>query len=196
MLKDIISKRSKIHTRDINLTTYPHTDSRVLVHGELKDQRYIPVFDVTGKVKAPGIIHHMSVTLLIDPDPLTIIQAEAQMLTVPLTECRATLDRVELLCGIEIKSGFSSQIRQIMGGNRGCTHLCGLVVAMGQEIVHGWLTQKRSKKSPVPASLDHVKEKGFLIDSCRIWKKDGPKMKEILLAIEENGKKMRDAEPL
>ena len=159
MLKDIIKERSKIHTRDISMATYPHTDSQVLVHGELKDQRYVPIFDVTGKVKAPGIIHHMSVTLLIDPDPLTIIQAEAQMLTVPLAECRVTLDRIALLSGVEIKSGFSSQIRQIMGGNRGCTHLCGLVVAMGQEIVHGWLTQKRSKKLPIPASLDDVKEK-------------------------------------
>ena len=72
-----------------------------------------------------------------------------------------------------------------MGGNRGCTHLCGLVVAMGQEIVHGWLTQKRSKKTPIPASLDDVKEKNYLIDSCRIWKKDGPKMKEMLQAIEK-----------
>ena len=188
MLKDMIKKHSKIHTRDISLATYPHTDSQVLVHGELKDQRYVPIFDVTGKVKAPGIIHHMSVTLLIDPDPLTIIQAEAQMLTVPLAECRVTLDRVALLSGVEIKSGFSSQIRQIMGGNRGCTHLCGLIVAMGQEIVHGWLTQKRSKKLPIPASLDEVKEKNYLIDSCRIWKKDGPKMKEMLQAIEKNEK--------
>jgi len=185
MLGEIIKQQSKIHTRDISLTTYPHTDSRVLIHGELKDKRYIPVFDLTGSVKAPGIIHHMSVSLLIDPSPLTIIQAEAQMLTIPLEECRATLDRVDLLCGVKIESGFSSHVRQIMGGNRGCTHLCGLVVAMGQEIVHGWLTQKRSKKSPVPASLDKVKEKNFLIDSCRIWKKDGPKMKELLLAIEK-----------
>ncbi len=188
MLKDIIKERSKIHTRDISMATYPHTDSQVLVHGELKDQRYVPIFDVTGKVKAPGIIHHMSATLLIDPDPLTIIQAEAQMLTVPLAECRVTLDRIALLSGVEIKSGFSSQIRGIMGGNRGCTHLCGLVVAMGQEIVHGWLTQKRSKKSPIPASLDDVKEKNYLIDSCRIWKKDGPKMKEMLQAIEKKRK--------
>jgi len=188
MLREMIKERSKIHTRNISLTTYPQSDSRVLVQGELKDQRYIPVFDVTGKPRAPGTIHHMSVFLLIDPNPLTIIQAEARMLTVPMEECQATLDRVAQLQGVEIKSGFSSQIRQIMGGNRGCTHLCGLVVAMGQEIVHGWLTQKRSKESPIPASLDQVKEKEFLIDSCRIWKKDGPKMKEILQAIETKGK--------
>ncbi|MBA3013008.1 MAG: DUF2889 domain-containing protein [Proteobacteria bacterium] len=185
MLRDLMKEHAKIHTRNISLSTCPHTEDRVLVHGELKDQRYIPVFDVTGKTRAPGIVHHMTVTLLIDPNPLTIVQAEARMLTVPMEECQTTLDRVAMLVGVEIKPGFSSHIRKIMGGNRGCTHLCGLVVAMGQEIVHGWLTQKRSKKSPIPVSLDKVKEKGFLIDSCRIWKKDGPKMREMRLAIEK-----------
>ena len=125
----------------------------------------------------------MAVTLLIDPSPLTIVQAEAEMIVVPMEECRATLDRIDPLIGIVIKSGFSSQIRKIMGGNRGCTHLCTLVVAMGQEIVHGWLTQKRSKKAPLPVSLDAVEEKGYLIDSCRIWKKGGPKMQEMLQTI-------------
>jgi hypothetical protein len=185
MLKDMIKKQSKIHTRDIRLTTYPCTDDRVLVQGILKDQRYIRVFDVTGNARAPGMVHHMSVTLLIAPNPVTIVQAEAQMLTVPMTECPSTLDLLEQLIGVEIKSGFSSQIRKIMGGNRGCTHLCTLVVAMGQEIFQGWLTQKRSKETPLPVSLDAVEEKEFLIDSCRMWKKDGPKMREMQLAIEK-----------
>lgn len=184
MLKGMIKEQSKIHTRNISLATYPCTDSCVLVQGILKDQQYIPVFDVTGKTKAPGTVHHMSVTLLITPDPLTIVQAEAEMLTVPMAECPSTLDLVEQLVGVQIKSGFSTQIRKIMGGNRGCTHLCTLVVTMGQEIFHGWLTQKRSQKAPLPASLDDLEEKGFLIDSCRMWKKDGPKMREMQKAIE------------
>ena len=188
-LEEIVKDRQQIHTRDICLSTYPHTGSQVLVHGRLKDKRYIPVFDIIGKLKKPGTIHNMSVTLLINPNPLTIIKAEAQMFTVPMPECRSTLDRVEMLNGVEIKSGFSSQIQKIMGSNRGCTHLCGLVKAMGQEIVHGWLTQKRSEKSPIPGSLDDIKEKQFLIDSCRLWKKDGPKMQELIQAMEENKQK-------
>jgi len=188
MLKDMIKKQSKIHTRNISLTTYPCTDSCVLVQGILKEQRYIRVFDITGKARAPGTVHNMSVTLLIAPNPLTIVQAEAEMLTVPMAECPATLDLVEQLIGVEIKSGFSSQIRKIMGGNRGCTHLCTLVVAMGQEIFQGWLAQKRSKEAPLPVSLDAVEEKEFLIDSCRMWKKDGPKMREMQLAIEKKRK--------
>ncbi len=184
MLYQTIETLKKIHTRNICLATFPYTGTQVLVRGELRDERQIPMFDITGQVKAPGPVHHMSVILLIDPDPLTIIQAQARMMTVPMAECHTTLDRVPLLQGVEIKSGFSRQILKIMGGNRGCTHLCTLVTAMGQEIVHGWLTMKRSEKSPVPASLEEVKEKSFLIDSCRIWKKEGPKMKELMQAFE------------
>lgn len=192
MLKEMIKERSQIHTRNIQLATYPHEGSQVLVQGVLKDERLIPVFDVTGKARPPGTVHHMVVTLLIDPDPLTIVRAEAEMLTIPMDECPSTLDRVALLVGVQIKAGFSNQIRQIMGGNRGCTHLCNLVTAMGQEIFHGWLTQKRSQKSPLPLSLENIEEKAYLIDSCRIWKKGGPKIKEMRQAFEKNGEPSPD----
>jgi Protein of unknown function (DUF2889) len=183
MLDKLIENKSKIHTRDIQLATYPHTDSQVIVHGVLKDQRYIRVFDVTGFVKEPGIIHHIDVKLLVRSDPLRIVEAQAKMLHIPLTECRSTLDTIEKLKGIEIKSGFSASIRRIMGGKKGCTHLCQLIIVMGQEIVHGWLTEKLKNKSAIPKDLEHFSEKNFLIDSCRMWTRHGPKMKQVEKAI-------------
>ncbi|MBU1342450.1 MAG: DUF2889 domain-containing protein [Proteobacteria bacterium] len=185
MLNKLIENQSKIHTRDIRLATYPYTESRVVVHGVLKDQRYIKVFDVTGAVIGPGIIHHMDVKLLIKADPLTIEDAQAQMLHVPMSECTTTLDTIENLKGLEIKSGFSKMIRSIMGGNKGCTHLCQLVIAMGQEIVHGWLTQKRKDKPPVPKDFNSFSEKKYLIDSCRMWSGQGPKVQRLEKIIKD-----------
>lgn len=183
MLNKIIENKSKIHTRDIRLATYPHTDARVVVHGILKDQRYIKIFDVTGAVKNPGIIHHMDVKLLIKSDPLMIEDAQAQMMCVPMPECTTTLDTIEKLKGLEIKSGFSKNIREITGGKTGCTHLCQLIIAMGQEIVQGWLTHKRKDESPVPDDLKSFSDKRFLIDSCRMWSHQGPKIKCLEQAI-------------
>ena len=102
MLDNILENKIKIHTRDIQLATYPHTDSRVIVHGVLKDKRYIRIFDVTGAVIEPGIIHHMDVKLLI---------------------------------------------------------------------------------KPVPKDLKSLDEKNFLIDSCRLWTRQGAKMKSLEQAI-------------
>ena len=182
-LNEIIAQKTKIHTRDIKLATYPHSSRSVIIHGILKDERYVPVFDVTGEVKHPGVIHHLDVKLLVRADPLAIEAAEAEMLTVPMPECRTTLDAVPQLTGLEIKPGFTAGIRNLMGGNKGCTHLCHLVTVMGQEIVHGWLTQKRRNAAPLPKDIESLSESSFLIDSCRMWKKDGPKMERLIDAI-------------
>ncbi len=183
MLKKLMKSRPGIHTRDITLATHPHTDSSIIVHGILKDQRRIRIFDVTGSPMEPGIIHHMEIFLLIVSGPLRIEDAEADMIHVPMPECRTTLDTVEKLKGLEIRTGFSKNIRRIMGGKAGCTHLSQLVLAMGQEIVHGWLTQKRKAYSPAPKDFDTFDEKHFLIDSCRMWTKNGPKMKNLEKAM-------------
>jgi hypothetical protein len=183
MLKHLIQNTKAIHTRDINLATHPLPDSKILVHGVLKDMRTIKIFDVTGTPMEPGIIHHMEVILLIKSDPLMIEDAESDMIQVPMPECRTTLDTVEKLKGLKIRSGFSKNIRSIMGGTKGCAHLCGLILAMGQEIVHGQLTWKRKDYVPPPKDFENFDEKQFLIDSCRMWTKDGPKMKNLENAI-------------
>ncbi len=183
MLDEIIKTKPRIHSRDISLATWPHEGSRIIVHGVLKDMRYVNVFDITGKILKPGVIHHMDVKMMIRSDPLTIEKIQVQMIHVPMGECRTTLDTVSQLTGVEIRSGFSGKVRSIMGGKKGCTHLCHLIIVMGQEIVHGWLTSKRSRKLPVPESLDDISEKNFLIDSCRMWTEKGPKMKSLEKAI-------------
>ncbi len=183
MLNKVIDTKPKIHTRDIKLATYSHTDSRVIVHGVLKDERYIKIFDITGQILEPGIIHLIDVKLLIKSDPFIIEDAQAELIKVPMSECTTTLDTIEKLKGLEIKSGFSKTIRDIMGGKKGCAHLCHLIIVMSQEIVHGWLTHNRKNKSPVSTNLDSFAEKKFIIDSCRMWTNNGPKMKNLEQAI-------------
>lgn len=190
MLSDLIKDRVQIHTRDIQMTTFPHEHGQVIVMGELTDTRYVKVFDITGKILEPGTIHHIRLFCRVAPDPLRIVEVQADMPTIPMADCRTTLDRVPLLTGLEIKSGFTSKVSEIMGGIKGCTHLATLTKAMAQEIVHGWLTAKRRNPAPLPDNLEDIKEKGFLVDSCRMWKKDGPKiqaLKKTVLALKKNG---------
>jgi len=179
MLDTLILNKTKVHTRDIQLATYSHENSKIIVHGILKDLRHIKIFDITGKILEPGVIHHMDVKLLVHANPLTIEAAEATMLHVPMEECHSTLDTINQLIGIQIKSGFSKKIRMIMGGKRGCTHLCQLINTMSQEIVQGWLTQKNKERISIPTNLDKFKEKAYLIDSCQMWTQDGPKMRRL-----------------
>ncbi len=185
MLADLIKNLSKIHTRDICMATYPHEKGQVIVAGELIDTRYVKIFDITGRVLEPGTIHHMRLFCLVASDPLRIVEAQADMTTIPMEECRTTLDRVPLLAGLEIKPGFTRQVGTIMGGTRGCTHLATLTKAMAQEIVHGWLTEKRREPTPLPDNIQDIKESGFLVNSCRMWKQDGPKIQALAQAIQQ-----------
>ena len=185
-LSDLIRNRQHIHTRDIRLETFPHENGQVIVHGELTDRRHVSIINLIGQKKDPGIIHHMTATLLIAPHPLRIIEAQGQMLTIPMDPCRNTLDRIPLLEGLEVKPGFSRQINEIMGGVRGCTHLTTLVRTMGLEIIHGWLTDRQHRQKGAPPVSDMPKETAYLINSCRLWKKDGPKIKELQSIIDQH----------
>ena len=185
MLAELIKDLPRIHTRDISMTTFPREDGQVIVSGELTDTRYVKIFDITGGIREPGIIHHLRLFCLVAPDPLRIVEVEADMPCIPMAECRTTLDRVPLLAGLEIKPGFTRKVAEIMGGTRGCTHLCTLTKAMAQEMVHGWLTEKRRQPMVLPDKIADVKESGFLVDSCRMWQKDGPKIQALTQAIQK-----------
>ena len=194
MLAELIKDLSRIHTRDIRMTTFPHENGHVIVAGELIDTRYVKIFDITGKALEPGTIHHIRLFCRLAPDPLRIVEAEADMPAIPMAECRTTLDRVPLLEELEIKPGFTRKVAEIMGGTRGCTHLCTLTKAMAQEMVHGWLTEKRREPMVLPDNIEDIKESGFLVDSCRMWKQDGPKIQALAQSIQQaphDGKKTR-----
>ena len=184
-LKELIKNKKKIHTRNIELATYSGNDSELIVQGKLIDERFQQVFDITEKQLPEGLIHHMIIYLLICDNPLRIVKAEAFMPHVPMSQCHETLDVIKKVEGLEIKGGFSKKIKEFMGATKGCTHLTHLLTVMGQEIVHGWLTEKRKKKTPIPTSIDQIKEKNFILNSCRLWTKDGPKVKAIQDAIEK-----------
>lgn len=185
MLEEFIKNRPLIHTRNISLSAVPHTESQIIVHGELKDERHVHIIDILGRDKPPGIVHHMTATLLIAPDPLRIEQAEAKMITVPVDQCPETLDRIELIQGLEVKPGFSQKVRNLVGGANGCAHLCTLVKAMGTEIIHGGLTWKRHQDRDKDRIPQIPKESPvYLVDSCRLWKKGGPRYNTLMQAID------------
>ncbi len=184
MLADLITDRPRIHTRDIRMTTFPHENSRVIVAGELIDTRYIKIFDITGKILEPGTIHHIRIFCRIAPDPLRILEAEADMPCIPLEACRTTLDRVPCCKALKSSPDHPQGVTD-HGGTRGCTHLATLTKAMAQEMVHGWLTEKRRDPAPLPDNIEDIREKDFLVDSCRMWKKDGPKIRALAKAIQQ-----------
>ncbi len=177
-LKNLI-KEAPVHERLIEVRSYPLGEDQLIVEGRLRDERLIQGYDWNGEQCSPGIIHLMSVRLLVGDWPVTIFDAEAEMEEIPHRLCSTILDGVKKLIGLQIMSGYGEKVNNLLGGIRGCNHLTYLIVSMGTAALHGYWTSYSRSRHPIPRSLDEFTGLSNLINSCKLWKEDGPIIKEI-----------------
>lgn len=185
-LKDL-ARDAPIHERRVEIRTYPLEDERLIVEGWLKDERLVSGYHWDGRPRPTGVVHWMCARLLLGGWPLSILDAEAEMPDVPHDLCPSAMDSVKRIVGLSIVSGFSEEIHRRLGGVQGCAHLTYLIVAMGPAAVHGYWTQMSRELQPVPHSLEEFPGISAVINSCMLWKEDGPLTQEIRARIEKRG---------
>jgi hypothetical protein len=174
-----------IHRRLLTLTSYPAGEDEIVIEGSLKDERFRPVYELSGRKRDKGVIHDLVIRLLVGGSPLTIIDAEAEMRHVPRELCVETRNSIKNIIGMVIRSGFGDRVHKIIGGVKGCAHLTHLLTVMAQEALHGYWTHKMGKPGIPPRSLDDIDGLPYLINSCSLWRENGPLVKEIEAVIEE-----------
>jgi hypothetical protein len=179
-------KGDPIHSRILDFRTYSLDGERVIAVGKLRDERYLPFYDSVGQAGKEGVIHEMHLYLLIGGTPLLILEADAEMPHVPHRPCMETRESIRRIVGLEIKSGFSEKVHKLIGNVEGCAHLTHLLVVMVQAAIQGYWAQKMSKRRPVPRSLDEIEDLNYLVNSCKLWREDGPIIEEFREIIEEN----------
>jgi hypothetical protein len=150
----------------------------------LKDERFRAIYDLSGDKRDEGVIHNLVVRMLIGGMPLRVLDAEAEMPHVPRERCRDTEESVKKIVGLEIRSGFGERVHKRIGGVKGCAHLTHLLIALVQEALHGYWTHRMRNPEPPPRSMEDVEGLAYLINSCRLWRSNGPLVKEIQAAIE------------
>jgi hypothetical protein len=178
-LVDAIKKENRIHQRVLDMSTYALDDEKVVVEGTLRDERFRPIYELSGQKREEGVVHHMIIRLVVGGLPLRILDAEADMPHVPMPLCVTTRESVKKIIGLKIKSGFGEKVHKLIGGVEGCAHLTHLLTVMVQEALHGYWTHKMRKPEPPPASLEEIEGLSYLLNSCSMWRKDGPILKEI-----------------
>jgi hypothetical protein len=189
-LKDLI-RNTPVHERRLDFRTYPLENDRLIVEGWLRDEQLVPGYHWNGKHRPTGVVHWMCVRLLVGGWPVTILDAEAEMPDIPHELCPTTLESVKRIVGLAIVSGYSEEVHKRLGGVQGCAHLTHLIVTMGPAALHGYWTQQSRQRRPIPRSLDEFQGLTTLINSCRLWKEDGPLMqmiRETLERQEEEGR--------
>ena len=167
------SKGEKLHTRNIEITTYDYDGQRIIVEGFLKDDRFQESHVITGEKFPSGVIHHMAIRLLVNCSNLLIEDIDVELISVPREACRETIRCLASIKGLTITKGFTSKVKKLAGGNKGCAHLVELILAMAPAAIQGYAAYQSKK----PAGSDPDRAKmilQFLVNTCRAWRKDGP----------------------
>jgi hypothetical protein len=73
---------------------------------------------------------------------------------------------------MRIAPGFTSKVRNIIGGPKGCAHLSGLLMAMASAALQGLWTY-RAKDRQRYTDIDKTASE-YLVDTCWVWRQDGP----------------------
>ncbi|MBP7738253.1 MAG: DUF2889 domain-containing protein [Spirochaetes bacterium] len=182
----------KAHERTITMATYPAGDTRVVVEGRLVDRRLKDYYLATGEKKPAGDIHHMIVRLLVEITSLTIEDVELELVAIPRDECSAVRGSLDVIKGERITKGFSARIKSLLGGTRSCTHLMTLVIAMGPAALQGIFSSRAQKPMEMASFMaDPARAEFFmktLINTCYVWREDGPAMAKLRETIGAAGK--------
>ena len=162
----------KIQRRNIDITSAECGDTHILVCGELSDHRLVPTTDLKGKPRKAGVVHQLRISIKVEIRTLTIEDIEAQMLHFPHEECSQMHRCVDKIKGMTLSPGFSSQVRKKLGGRRGCIHLTTLLLAMAPAALQGYWVHGDRRPERRRITGDHLEQ--YLVDTCRVWRSDGP----------------------
>ncbi len=173
-----MTKRRPVHTRKIEINTYELGDYRILVEGELEDTRRPPASDDNSET-GPFLVHHLVARIWVQGPDLTISAVEAEMKQIPRRACPEVLPAIQKLVGLKIITGFTQKVKDLIGSVRGCSHLTSLFLTLGPAAVQGyWSAYGRGHE---PRALDNPAV-SRVIDSCHVWRRDGPYVKSLIAA--------------
>lgn len=163
----------KIHNRNLDISSYVVDENHILVAGELKEGNLVRIYETFDKPREPRIFHHMQIQLLIEGATLTIKDVFVKIPSAPHNEvCREMENSLDEIKGLNIAPGFTSKVRKIAGGIKGCVHLTTLLLSMASAAVQGnWVFKARKADESDHVHLDIEK---FLFDTCWAWRKEGP----------------------
>jgi hypothetical protein len=168
----------EIHTLDLG-------DHQILVEGKLMDTRIQPPSG--SPVQGPILVHDLIARLWVQGPDLTIAAAEAEMPTIPREMCPQALPAVQKLVGLKVITGFTQKVKDLIGDVKGCSHLTHLFLTLGPAAVQGYFAAYG--RASGARRLDHP-ALSRAIDSCHVWRKDGPYVKSLAAAWEKEKKRI------
>ncbi|MBC2703525.1 DUF2889 domain-containing protein [Desulfobacula sp.] len=163
----------KIHNRNLDISSYIVDGEHILITGEFKEKNLITVYERSGEPIEPNVFHHMQIQLLVKISELKIVDIHAKIPCAPHDNvCREMENSLDKIKGLNIAPGFTSKVKKIAGGIKGCVHLTTLLLSMAPAALQGyWIFGARDKDRIENSEFDIGK---YLIDTCWAWRRSGP----------------------
>ncbi|MFA7270276.1 MAG: DUF2889 domain-containing protein [Sterolibacterium sp.] len=167
--------RELAHTRQITCKAYRRRDGLWEIEGSICDEKAQEVaFRTRPPVPAGATIHLMSLTLLVDND-YTIRDAQAKTSTAPWPDCGGTDASYRQLTGLRIEAGFRQQVRKLLGGPLGCTHLNDLIGVLANTYIQASWPDRVKRQSALSKNPRQWSDKGTLafVGQCHALRQGG-----------------------
>lgn len=181
------------HQRRIEMSTYPVDETHILSKGRLIEERIKPYYKFTGERVESGPLHNLEILLLVRIPDLVIEDIEVITGTLPREDCHKIHHSLDAVIGLSVSRGFSSKVREIAGGVKGCTHLTHLLITMAPAIQQGfWALAYQKKHVKNGQNASRAGRMGEMLkNSCYAWREDGAAYRKIkeLIKGEESGEK-------
>lgn len=131
-----------LHTRSLTAVASLREDRRWSVRGDVIDLRKCGFVPMTQDIQPSGIIHHMTLEMVIDPETLRLDELVASQPHVAIEAsertggecCRDPVDRLQALVGEHLDVAFDKKLSGAFGGALGCSHLLTLFFTMAAAI--------------------------------------------------------------
>jgi hypothetical protein len=127
------SGRRAVHLRRISCEGFVRDDGLYEVEGLLVDTKPQLLKLVNRDVPAGEAIHQMRIRLTMDRDRC-IVDAQAFSEHHPYETCAEVEAGYRRLIGLRVEPGFTRQVKRIMRGVEGCTHMTELLPPMASTL--------------------------------------------------------------
>jgi hypothetical protein len=169
--------RAHLHTRTVECRGYRREDGLWDIEGHIVDAKTYPFESSWRGQMPPGSpVHDMWIRLTVD-DELTVRAVEAVTDASPFQVCPDITPNFQRLVGLSIKSGWTQQVRNLLGGTEGCTHLVellGPVATTAFQTIFSARERQRREQAARKAGTTQPQRRPAHLGTCHALALDGP----------------------
>jgi hypothetical protein len=168
--------RQLMHTREMRCDGFLRSDGMLDLVGELRDITPIDTDLMFKHIPAGKPIHHMRITMTVNSG-MVIQSVNAHIEAGPTVYCVDIESAYTGLKGMQIGAGFRKQLKAVVGGVKGCTHLTELMGLLANTAMQTRFALGRVERDGrFPAEETGVMPAPAVVNSCYTNRIDGEAM--------------------